>query len=105
MVDCLHIYNTFFVLTTDNDKAQPSYEDDEISIGYRSIPKNATTKSLKSLGVTTNFIGIWLKSFVNNYDARCVAYINTMKEMFNKIPQTMSKALTPKKIPETYYRY
>ena len=42
MVDCLHIYNTFFVLTTDNDKTQPSYEDDEISIGYRSIPKNAT---------------------------------------------------------------
>ena len=37
------------------------------------------------------------KLFVENYDARCVAYIIAMKEMFKKIPQTMSKALTPKR--------
>ena len=42
------------------DKIQPYYEDDEISIGDRSIPKNATTEVLKSLGATLNFIDIWI---------------------------------------------
>ena len=45
---------------------------------------------------TINFIDIWLKLFEDNYDARHVAYITAMKEMGNKIPQTMIKALTPK---------
>ena len=39
---------------------------------------------------------MWLKLFLDNFDARCEAYINTMKEIFKKIPQTMIKALTPK---------
>ena len=30
-----------------HDKIQPAYDDDEISIGYRSTPKDATTKALK----------------------------------------------------------
>ena len=34
--------------------------------------------------------------FGKNYNARLVAYITFMKEMFKKIPQTMIKALTPK---------
>ena len=34
--------------------------------------------------------------FVDNYDARCVAYITDMKQMIKQIPQTMNKALTPK---------
>ena len=75
---------------------QPDYEDSESSIGDRSIPKNETTKELKALGATLNFIDIWLKLFVDNYDARCVSYINATKEMFKQIPQNMSKALTPK---------
>ena len=54
------------------DKIQPAYEYDESSIGDRTIPKNATTKSLKALGDTLNFIDIWLKLFNDNYDARCV---------------------------------
>ena len=37
-----------------------------------------------------------IKLFVDNYDARCVEYINAMKEMFKQIPQTTIKALTPK---------
>ena len=45
---------------------------------------------------TLKFIDIWLKLFGDNYDARRVAYITTMKEMFKQIPQTMIKALTPK---------
>ena len=81
-----------------HDKIQPAYEYDERGIVDRSIPKNATTKSLKALGATLNFIDIWLKPFVGNYDARCVAYITDMKDMFKKIPQTMIKALTPKKV-------
>ena len=46
--------------------------------------------------VTLNFIDIWLKLLGENYDALRVAYITDMKEMFKKIPQTMSKSLTPK---------
>ena len=79
-----------------HDKIQPAYEDDEISIRDRSIPKNATTEGLESLGATINFIDKWLKLFEENYDARFVAYITAMKEMFNQIPQTIIKALTPK---------
>ena len=30
----------------ENDKIQPAYEDDEISIGARSIPKNETPRAL-----------------------------------------------------------
>ena len=48
------------------------------------------------MGSTLNFIDIWLKLFEDNYDARCVAYITATKEMFNQIPQTVVKSLTPK---------
>ena len=41
-------------------------------------------------------IDIWLKLFDKNYGAGCVAYITAMKDMFKKIPQTMSKTLTTK---------
>ena len=47
-----------------NDKILPKYEDDESSIGDRSIPKDATTKSLKALGAALNFIAIRLKIFL-----------------------------------------
>ena len=79
-----------------HDKMQPNDEYDEISIGDRSIPKYETTKSLKELGDTLNFIDIWLKLFLDNYNARCDASVNSTKEMFKQIPLTMSKALTPK---------
>ena len=39
-------YNIMCFLVA-HDKIQPDYEDDEISIGDRSIPKDETTKSLK----------------------------------------------------------
>ena len=74
-------YNLMCYLVA-HDKIQPDYEDDKISIVHRSIPKNATTKSLKALGATPNFIDIWIKLFVENYDARCVSYINATKDMF-----------------------
>ena len=45
---------------------------------------------------TLNFIDIWIKVLEDKYNARRVAYITTMKEMFNKIPRTMIKALNPK---------
>ena len=48
-------YNIMCFLVA-HDKIQPDCEDDESSIGDRSIFKNATTKSLKSLGDTLNFI-------------------------------------------------
>ena len=80
----------------EHDKELPDYEYYESSIGDRLITKNATTEALEALVVTLNFIDIWLKLFEENYDDRRVAYITTMKEMLNKIHQTIIKALTPK---------
>ena len=74
-------YNLMCYLVA-HDKIQSAYEDEENSIGGRSIPKNATTEALKSLGATLNFIDVWIKLFLENYDARCIAYINDMREMF-----------------------
>ena len=88
-------YNIMCYLVT-HDKIQQAYEYDEISIGDRSIPKDATTTALKALVATINFIDIWLKLFLDHYNARCDAYVNSMKEMFNQIPLTMSKELTQK---------
>ena len=53
-------------------------------------------QKLEALGATINFIDIWLKFFRENFNARCDAYINAMKDMFRKIPQTIKIALTPK---------
>ena len=90
-LDASHIQ----ILWVAHDKIQPAYEYYESSIVDRSIPKNATTKALKALVDTLNFIDIWIKLFVDNYEARFEAYTNYMKDMFKKIPQTMIKALTP----------
>ena len=79
-----------------HDILQLYYKDDEISIGDRAIPDNATTKILEALDATVNFIDIWLKFFRNIFNARCDAYINAMKDMFKQIPQTIKIALTPK---------
>ena len=72
-----------------HNKLQLDYKYYESSIGDRSIPHNATTKSLEALGSNINFIDIWLKLFLGNYNARCDAYINAMIEMFKKIPLTI----------------
>ena len=74
-----------------HDKIKPAYEDDENSIGDRSIPKNATVENLKALGDTIKNIDIWLKLFEERYFTRCVAYINAMKDMFKEISLTMIK--------------
>ena len=79
-----------------HDILQLYYKDDEISIGDRSIPDNATTKALESLVENINFIDIWLKLFLGNFNFGCDAYINATKDMFKQIPQTIKKALTPK---------
>ena len=34
--------------------------------------------------------------FLENYKARCDAYVNAMADMFKQIPLTIKKALTPK---------
>ena len=77
-------------------RLQIDYKDDENSIGDSSIPDDATTKALEALGATINFIDIWLKLFLENFNARCDVYINPMKDMFKQIPQTIKIALTPK---------
>ena len=79
-----------------HDNIKPDYEDDEISIGDRPLPKHATTETLESLGATLNFIDLWLKLLEENYDARCVTNSTDMKNMFKQIPLTMIESLTPK---------
>ena len=74
----IDIYNLMCPLVA-HDKMQPNDENDESSIGDRSIPKYATTKSLKALGDNINFIDIWLKLFLDNYNSRCDAYVNDTK--------------------------
>ena len=78
-----------------HDKIQPAYEDDGRSIGYRSIPKYATKKHQKHW-LPLLILLIYGFNFFDYYDARCEAYINAMKEMFNQIPQTMIKKHTTK---------
>ena len=90
------IYNLVCSLVA-HDKMQKNYEDDESSLGYRSIPKKSTTKALEALGATLNFIDIWLKLFIDNYSARCDAYVNAMKQMFKQIPLTIIISIDPKK--------
>ena len=55
------------------------------------IATSAPTLSFNSDG------GIF-KLFCEHFNARCDAYINAMKDMFRKIPQTIKIALTPKKV-------
>ena len=88
-------YNLICYLVS-HDKLQLDYKDYESSIGDRAIPDDATIKTLEELGATINFIGIWLKLLRENFDARCEAYINAMKVMFMKIPQTIQISLNPK---------
>ena len=81
----------------EHDRKLPAYEDDERSIGYRLLPKHMTTESLEALGATFNFIDIWLKLLEDNYEDIRVAYVTAMKDMFNQIPLTTIKEITPKK--------
>ena len=80
-----------------HDRLQLDYKDDTSSTGDRQIPDDETIKTLEALGATFNFIDIWPKFLRENYGARCEAYINSMKEMFIKIPQNVEISLTPKR--------
>ena len=77
-----------------DDRLQTDYKDDEISIGNRSIPNDATVKELKSVGATFNFIDIWLHLLRENYFYRSESYSIAMEEMFKQIPQNVERALT-----------
>ena len=68
-----------------HDRMQDHKQDDEISIGDRLIPNDATVKALKSLGATFNFIDIWLHNFRDNYFDRSESYIFAMVKMFKTI--------------------
>ena len=55
--------NNLMCSLVSHDRFQLDYKDDEISIGDRAIPDNATTKTLEASGATINFIDIWIKLF------------------------------------------
>ena len=80
-----------------HDKQQPTYVDDSISDGGRSISKNATTSALQSLGATLNFIGCWLKHFQHNYQVILIMYHEAIIKLFKQIPTIKSKPLSQKK--------
>ena len=54
------------------------------------------TEALQALGAATNFIEVLIQLLENNYDARSVAYITSIKEMFKQRSITMTKPLSPK---------
>ena len=62
-------------------------------------------KTLEALGATFDFIDIWLKLLRKNYDSRCEAYINAMKDMFMQIRHNVETALTIKQKSKTHDRY
>ena len=68
-------------------RLQDNYQDDEISLGDKVIPKDATIKALKSLGATFNFIDIWLHTFIKKYFEQKESYAAAMVDMFKTIPQ------------------
>ena len=74
-----------------HDKKQPIYDDDEISIGGRPIPKNATTEALYALSADLNFIDCCIKPFYHNYEVRWKMYNEAMKKLFKQIPTMKSK--------------
>ena len=78
---------------TANNKLQPTYVDDESSIGGISIPNNAITAALESLGAILNYIYFWLKLFQDNYEVRSKIYHEAMKILFKQIPTNKSKPL------------
>ena len=88
-----------------HDRLQDNEQDDEISIGDRVIPKDATVKALKSFGATFNFIDIWLHNFRHNYFERSVSYTSAMVEMFKTIPQYVGKPMTSREKIKINYRY
>ena len=69
-----------------HDIKKTSYEDEEISIGDRKIPNNATAEVLESLVATLKFIYFWFKLCHHNYEVRCGMYNKAMKKLFKKIP-------------------
>ena len=86
-------YNIMCYLVA-HDRMQDNKQDDEISIGDRVIPNDATVKALKLLGATFNFIDIWLHNFRYNYFYRGESYRVAMVKMFKTIPQNVEKPLT-----------
>ena len=74
-------------------RLQENKPDDEISIGDRVIPNDATVKALKPLGATFNFIDTWLHNFRENVFARSEPYKLAMVEMFKAIHQNVEKPL------------
>ena len=84
-----------------HDRLQLDYKDDEINIGDREIPNDATIEKLETLGATFNFIDICLKLLCEKNCASSKAYIKDMIEMFMQIPQNVEISLTPKEKSKT----
>ena len=77
---------------------KPAYEYDESSIGDRLKPRHVILEALEALGATLNFIEIRFKMLDENYDAKCVAYSTSMKEMSKQISTMVTRPLSPRQI-------
>ena len=84
-----------------HDKKQPAYVYEKSSLYFWLITKYTTTEALEALGVTLNFIYIWLKLFEDKYERRSGIYNKAMAEMFKQIPITVIKSLSSKQKVQT----
>ena len=88
-----------------HDRLQLDYKYDEISIGDRAIPNDATVKTLEALGATFNFIDIWLK-FPRESFALEVSHILMLRKRCScKYLKILNSELLPNKNPKTHDKY
>ena len=77
-----------------HDRLQTNYQEDDISIGDKVIPKNATVDALHSLGATFIFIDIWLHTLIKIFFVQKHSYETAMGEMFKTTPKNDGIKLT-----------
>ena len=79
-----------------HEKQNPSSFHYVISSGGNALPSNSTTEALVSLSETIDFIDFWVQFLEQNLLERSNMYFETMKNMFQKIPDELPNALINK---------
>ena len=74
-----------------HEKYPTSSVDDSGSFGGNVLLSNSRTEASVSISVTIDFIDCWLKWFDCKYLERFNMYIETMPDLFHKIPVQLPK--------------
>ena len=77
-----------------HEKYHPSTFDDVSSGGGYALPSNSTTEALVLLIETIDFIDFCLQDLEQNSLERSNIYVETMKNMFKKIPVQLPKPVS-----------